>query len=173
VSRGQAQLFGLLWGVKQSFRSYVSRSPGSRVFLDAAAGVSATGEYYFPPDPESRDTFDPATGHGVLHFRGQVHFVAHHGFLSVRLTDPRVSFRGADAELSFTTGDGADDVILARLRPATPRHEGSALTWPQIAACVHEDGVETFGGTYAVGHPLDAVRIRIPSRGIETRLGSR
>jgi len=161
---------GLLWGVKETFRAYVARSPGSRIVIGHGAGVSAAREYYFGPDPEPGEGVDTFDGAGSLRFKGMVHFVAHHGFLSVRIVDPWVHFLGEDAILSVAT-DGAHPgrVRLAHLHPAPPIRETDDLLWPEVRARLHQDGVDVFGGNYPAGMELDPVRIRV--KGCELPFG--
>jgi Htaa len=155
------ELFGLLWGVKETFRAYVARSPGSRIVVGHGAGVSASEEYFFGPDPEPGEGVDTFDGTGLLRFTGTVHFRAHYGFLSVPIVDPWVQFLGEEAILTVApAGVYQERVRLARLRPADPIREAGVLLWPEIPARLHEDGVDVFGGTYSAGLELDPVRIR-------------
>ncbi|MDT2003835.1 hypothetical protein FXW78_01430 [Rhodococcus opacus] len=158
------QLLGLLWGVRSSFRGYVARSPGSRIAVGNGAGVSASDEFFFAPAVEQENAVPFAQSTGTLRFTGSVHFVAHHGFLSVPIVDPWVEFDGADAVLSIAgTGSHSHDarVRIARVGPGVAVWDAGAWCWPELPARLHEDGVEVFGGSYPVGAPLDPVRIRV------------
>ncbi len=156
------QLLGLLWGVRSSFRGYVARSPGSRIAVGNGAGVSASDEFFFAPAVEQENAVPFAHGMGTLRFTGSVHFVAHHGFLSVPIVDPWVQFDGADIVLSIA-GTGSSDarVRIARVGPGASVSDAGTSYWPELPARLHEDGVEVFGGTYPADTPLDPVRIRV------------
>jgi hypothetical protein len=156
------ELLGLLWGVKETFRTYVARSPGSRIAVGHGAGVSVSEEYYFAPDAGPGEGVDTFHGTGSLRFTGTVHFVAHYGFLSVRIVDPWVQFLGEDAILSVASADVSQGrVRLAHLHPTPPIRDTDALLWPGIRARLHQDGVDVFGGNYPAGMELDPVRIRV------------
>jgi hypothetical protein len=88
---------GLDWGVKTSFRTYLSTvAAGTVTFADGATD-NGNGTYHFPAD--STSTFDPDAATTTASFRGSVHFVGHEGLLDITISNIRVRNAGAGGVL--------------------------------------------------------------------------
>lgn len=148
---------GLAWGLKSSFLDYLGRMPGSQSVVRNGAGTMPTGEYYFELADDSG--FDRGSGLGIVKFRGEVRFAAHHGMLVVSIADPWVDF-GADAViLSIVDGDAR--LPLAALSPVVPTVAGDIVTWSAMPSSLTAEGVEVFNDVYPADEPFDPVNIRI------------
>jgi hypothetical protein len=149
----------LTWGLKESFRSYIS-------------GTIANGEWTVA-DGATYET--PSFGWsggaggvpGVVSFPGSVTFTGHGGILDTTIADPRLRFDGSDVatllvDVSGTTQDGvpvdAQAVEFATIQLAdaiTP----SGLT--DAPAELTADGAAAFG-TYEAGEELDPISATLP-----------
>jgi len=102
--------FGLLWAVKPSFISYVSRMPDGKAYLGGGVAVNADNELLFPfdeeePEHSAHGEERDAAGAGdtrvhTFRFRGDVLFRAHFGMLAVQISRPQVHLRGTDGTLT-------------------------------------------------------------------------
>lgn len=124
----------LNWGVKESFRSYIS-------------GSIANGEWtvsddmrYETPDfiwDKATAAFSSDLESGTIGFTGAVHFTGHDGAMKLDLADPVIEFEGADtAYLTLTIG--ATDAADAG---------GEATAVPVRAAKIDLTDAVTSGGT--------------------------
>src|SRR5690606_18863143 len=92
----------LLWGIKASFRDYVTGpiAHGS-ISVTGGAGVEG-GRYWFP---QASSSVDPETRLGSVAYRGSVRFTGHGGQLSVVVGDPVITI--TDAGRASLTAVGA------------------------------------------------------------------
>ncbi len=153
---------GLTWGIKRSFLDYISGLPDGAVSAADGATVTASGEFCFAP---AGSEYDPASGTGVLRFRGDVRVAGHHGMMFVRLLDPWVEFTAGHGVLSISTGDGGgkDRSDVGTLRTAAPRNMEGFLVWERVEVAVSLAGSELFDGQYADGQAMDPLVIRVPA----------
>lgn len=153
---------GLIWGVKASFLSYLTRMPDLTSSVNGAI-VTSGGGFYFPL--ESADDYDADTGLGTLRFTGDVRFSAHHGILFVMFASPWVTFEPGRATLSFVDPDSHPR--LDRRRPMADLAVGDwsehlgARAWPGLPATLREESTELFNGVYPTGEPMEPVDIRV------------
>lgn len=108
----------LVWGFKQSWRTYLSMF-GATSTATGGASIGADGLYTF--GQADTGTYDPATGLGTIDYAGTVRFVsALHGF-DLALANPRVTFTATGAVLSAETSTTETGGIstLARIDLAT------------------------------------------------------
>lgn len=150
----------LTWGVKASFRSYITGpiAHGS-IALSGGAG-SVDGVFWFP---QSSSDVDASSGTGSVSYRGTVAFSGHSGALAVRLADPVVRVTGpSTGSLSVATTSGRVDVAtLALGQAARSVGTGGAVTYTGAPATLTASGVAVFGGFYAAGTALDPVTFTI------------
>jgi hypothetical protein len=167
------------WGVKQSFRSYITGgiAHGS-VTPSGGATTNSNGTFRFPArgGEVSADGRDVAAGFG-----GSVRFTGHGGQLDLALSDLRVDVDGstgvlvADVE-STPLGAGAmtgaaaatpqaaqvyDDVVLATLDVSgtSPTRAETRVTWANVAASLTQAGVPAFSDFYQAGADLDPLTV--------------
>ncbi|WP_165985954.1 HtaA domain-containing protein, partial [Streptomyces sp. YIM 98790] len=153
------------WGVKQSFRSYVTGPVGSgAIGFSGGATQNADGGFRFSG---GTGTYDLAT-HGVdTAFQGGVRFTAHHGALDIEMTELRVVTEGRTGRIvADVTESGTlhDDVAFGTLdlSGVTPgRGAGGAMVMADVPATLTADGAAVFGGFYQAGADLDPVTLTV------------
>jgi hypothetical protein len=160
--------FGLIWAIKPSFTSYVSRMADGKIYIGDGVRVNKENVLLFPYDEEAaedlRDTGrDPAGS--TFSFRGRVAFQAHFGMLDVRVNRPQVRLRGTDGELTVDDPDSAEGarLRLVTFTVASPTDRDGARYWAADSVQLTEAGVPLFGGTYPAGEPFAPLGIAIPS----------
>ena len=155
------------WGVKQSFRSYVTGPIAhGAIALGDGATQNPDGTFHFPL---SSGSYDDATGATVVAFGGSVHFTGHDGQLDMTLTDLRVELTSDGARLladisslPFPVGGPASvypDTELERLdlTGVDPTIGGGTTSWAAIPGTLASGGAAAFAGFYGAGTALDPV----------------
>jgi hypothetical protein len=156
------------WGVKESFRAYVTGPiAGGSVAPAGGAAENPDGTYRFPGGEGPSDAEAPALDAA---FDGSVRFTGHDGALDLSFSELTVAVTGAGAELvadvsskDMDTGEVSayHDIAVADLDIAagdlTP--DGEVLTLDAVPATLTEDGAEAFAGFYEAGEALDPVSV--------------
>ncbi|MFE7132531.1 HtaA domain-containing protein [Streptomyces sp. NPDC057638] len=157
------------WGVKKSFRTYVS-GPIAQGKVELKGGATASGSGY--RFPKGTGTYDTAKKSLSVGFGGSVRFLGHRTqgqyILDLRLSDLTVKASGTKGTLyadvstkSKSTGavKKYDNLALATLKlpsgALTP--SGKAVTLKALSATLTADGTKAFDGMYKAGEPLDKV----------------
>ncbi|MFC4002970.1 HtaA domain-containing protein [Prauserella oleivorans] len=161
---GDGDRAGLTWGLKRSFVAYVARLRDGA--CGAKDGGSVVDSSYFHFEHADGSGYDPATGKGVLKFRGDVRLVGHAGLLYVMLLDPWLEFTGDGAVLSVVDiehwPDRSHRLPLATLDVVEPAVGAGGRTWTGMPAYLTSEGQEVFNGQYVVGERLDPVSVVVP-----------
>lgn len=169
----------LTWGVKESFRSYIS-------------GSIANGEWTVSDDMRYETPsfiWDEASGAvaatlegGEVSFAGAVHFTGHEGALEFDLSDPAIEFDSADtAYLTLTIGatDTANEGGTAegeRVRAAkmdlagAVQTSGTRLDLAGAVPKLTSEGAAAFNGdygSYVAGEELDPIALTLETSGCE------
>ncbi|MFB9662400.1 HtaA domain-containing protein [Glycomyces mayteni] len=141
------------WGVKESFRSYVTGPiANGEITVAEPATENADGTYRFP---EAAGTFAAETCHLDASFAGGVNFYGHEGELDLDLAD--LSVKSVDGGLAVFSGAAQiADVAVGELAIAD-----GAVTVDGAAATVAAGGVDFFGGFYTEGTALDPVSFTV------------
>ncbi|TKG71601.1 HtaA domain-containing protein [Prauserella endophytica] len=166
----EASATGLHWGIKQSWRNYMTMFGGT---VTPADGASADPEPFSWPQRAS--TFDPETGTGTVEFGGSVGFAMPGHFIwDFTFADPKVTFDGdgtgsLKGTVSYAFYGTADDpqqvrepteVVFADLTfEDAPVAEGDHLAATITSATLTEEGAAAFAGFYEPGAALDAGRL--------------
>ncbi|MDT0306233.1 HtaA domain-containing protein [Streptomyces sp. DSM 44917] len=157
------------WGVKESFRRYVTGpiAGGSATAADGAE-TNEDGTYRFTG---GTGTYDTATHAVRAAFGGSVRFEGHHGALDLRLSGLEVITEGTSGSLVAdvtVAGETTEDVAFASLDltgVAPGRGEGGALVFAGIPAALTEGGAEAFefsgNPMYPVGTELDPATLTV------------
>jgi putative cell wall-binding protein len=164
---GAATTGGALdWGVKESFRSYVT-GPIAEGTISTSGGatVNDDGTFHFPFRSGSHDS-DGAE----VRLSGSVRFVGHDGALDLRISGLRVELDGGEGQLvadvvSTSMDDGTtetyDDVALVTLDGDDGSTSGSTTTWEDLDAVLTDDGAPAFAGFYTAGTEFDPVTLTL------------
>ncbi|MGW4898680.1 HtaA domain-containing protein [Kitasatospora sp. NPDC004240] len=150
------------WGVKASFRSYVTGSVGAgAVELSGGATTNADGSFRFGL---ASARYDLGTHTLDSSFTGGVRFTAHHGGLDIALSDLRITTSGTTGTLTADTAAkesiGAtettrrDDVPLVTFTVGRDTTTGAAT-----AARLTEQGAKAFAGFYQAGAEMDPLAL--------------
>ncbi|MEU6082967.1 HtaA domain-containing protein [Streptomyces sp. NPDC047108] len=155
----------LEWGVKESFRRYVTgMAHGTIEVADGAQQAADNGVFTFT---DGTGTYDTATHAVSTAFDGSVRFRSNlHGF-DITLADLGVETEGTSGTITAdVTAQGAtdDDVELASLdlsgiRPG--QGEGGAMTFAGIPVTLTAEGAKAFNGMYKEGQVLDPATLSV------------
>ena len=155
------------WGVKTSFRSYISGS------IANGSWETSDGLTYESPNftwSDATGTIDPASGTGSVSFPGTVHFTGHDGILDLTLANPTIEFEGdgkaallLDSRSTDMDGEVAVDEEqewvgdVTVTEPFAPA-EGS-LSLADLPTELTNSGVVAFAGFYEAGVELDPITL--------------
>ncbi len=163
------------WGVKESFRNYVS-GPIAHGGYAASDGATRLGSGLID-FPTAGGTVSKEDASGEVEFSGTVVFSGHDygqgAVLEVRLSDPRVVFAADTATVyaDVTSREflGANpnnppgglveygEVAVADLTGVEVGVEGEDLVFTSAAGTLNEEAVEPFANFYTAGTPVDAL----------------
>ncbi|GGQ61706.1 HtaA domain-containing protein [Streptomyces pilosus] len=157
------------WGVKQSFRTYVT-GPVAKGTVTASAGATqAAGNGAFTFTGAS-GTYDTGAGRLTAAFKGAVNFKGHeengtYG-LDLTLTDLRATLANGTGTLSAdvtSLGAASPDVVLAELKAKSPAltAKNDVITVNGVTATLTAAGAKAFGGFYTAGSALDPVGLSV------------
>ncbi|MBU7599352.1 HtaA domain-containing protein [Streptomyces sp. P38-E01] len=158
----------LEWGVKESFRKYVTGIAMGEITVDEGAEqADENGVFTFSG---GTGTYDTGTHAVDTSFEGGVNFVSKiHGF-DIKLAD--IELVTEDRESGKITadvtlnGDTTEDVDLADLdlaEVAPGRGDGGEMTFDDIPVTLTADGAEAFNGMYEEGAELDSASLTVKS----------
>jgi hypothetical protein len=150
----------LTWGVKTSFREYVT-GPIAHGSISVSGGAGVTGGAYWFPQSSAGLTADAAT----IGYRGTVAFTGHDGALTLRLADPTVRVTSSTSGvLSVVAGGSRVDFATLNLAAATVTTDASgARTYSAVPATLTATGAANFAGFYTAGTALDPVTFTVGS----------
>ncbi|CAL9429496.1 hypothetical protein SUDANB121_02037 [Nocardiopsis dassonvillei] len=165
-----------VWGVKQSFRTYVS-GPIAHGGYTASGGATRLGNGLIDFPTSGGDVDGTFFISGEVEFSGTVVFTGHdHGqgpALEIRISDPRVEFDGSTATVyadvtsrefhganpALPPGDliAYGEVPVTELTGVNVDVTGTELDFTSAAGTLHPDAVEPFAGFYSAGTAMDPV----------------
>lgn len=169
----------MTWGVKESFRSYISGSIANGEWT-----VSDDMRYETPSFIWDRVSGEvsPELDSGSISFTGAVHFTGHDGAMKLDIADPAIEFAGDEtAYLSLTIGstDTADSggesvgesVRVAKIDLAgVVEADGRGLRVFDAPARLTAEGAAAFNGeygSYVAGEDLDPIALEATVEGCE------
>ncbi|QOR46392.1 HtaA domain-containing protein [Trueperella pecoris] len=170
------RMIGLNWGLKESFRNYVSGDFAQGKW-DLSDG--ATGTFTFPLKDPKQFTVDKFEN---LDFAGKVHFTAHHGLLDLAIEQPTVHKGNSGWELVVTVAVNPFDkskiadvlagkITMDKSKIVTKRVTLATLGEPEISGSngdqtirfntvkLTAEGANSFANFYQVGQELDPITI--------------
>ncbi|WKX70006.1 HtaA domain-containing protein [Streptomyces sp. XD-27] len=156
------------WGVKKSFRDYVT-GPIAHGKITVSGGAKKTdGGFRFLG---GQGTYDEKSRTLNAAFDGTVRFTGHGGDLDLKFSDLKVRGKGAKGSLvadvsAKDRGTGkvteSDDLTVAELKlPASYGPKGGVVTLTKAPATLTKDGAKAFGGFYHSGDALDPVTVSV------------
>lgn len=153
----------LRWGVKSSFRSYITGSIAQGSISTTDAGRTGS-EFVFG---QSQPVLDTDTWNEVA-YRGAVSFRGHGGILNATLANPRITkFSNSQATLSVEYGGSRVSLASLNLARATTSVNDSVITYTNTPATLLVSGttVFSFNGAsfYPAGTALDSVTFSVGS----------
>lgn len=157
----------LTWGVKESFRSYISGT------IANGEWETSDGAKYETPDfiwSDPTGSIDPATGEGSVSFTGTLHFTGHDGVLDLTLANPTIEVEGdgsaallLDAKSTDMEGEvslDAEQVWVGDIASgADTAVTDGKLTLADLPVVLTNEGVEGFAGFYEAGVELDPITL--------------
>lgn len=159
----------LAWGVKESFRSYISGSIANGEWTTENGAGYETPNFLWATDTGS---VDADLGSGEIAFIGSVHFTGHGGALAMDIADPVIEFDGDDAYLLLNIGatDNADEEAPegGEVRAAKLQLDGALdtqtdqLSITEATTLLTSAGANAFNGeygSYAAGDEMDPVSV--------------
>lgn len=159
------------WGVKESFRSYVTGSIANGSISLSGGATETDSGYRFP---DGRGEYDDQAPTLEASFSGGVRFTGHDGVLDLSFSNLSVSLTGDEGELiadvsskDQESGEVTEynDVAVANLTVADgawdTSDDGDVLTLESLPATLTAAGAEAFGGYYETGEELDPVTLNL------------
>jgi large repetitive protein len=156
----------LAWGVKQSFREYVTGPIAKGSISTSGAGASG-GVFTF--GQATGGTFDADSGTGTSRYSGSVRFQGHGGILDLTLASPVVRVESASRATLLVSISGGASVPFATLNlTAASRSTASGtVRYAGAPAALTSQGAAAFSyngsSFYGVGTALDPVTFTIGS----------
>lgn len=179
---------GLDWGVKASFRAYVTGSIAhGTISTGGGASTNGDGSFHFP-----RSSGSATNGKASAAFGGSVTFTGHdYGsgpLLELRISSLKVALDGGSGALTATLRTRAlaeadedqkpgprvtySNIKLATLSGAQPSLASGTAAWSSLAATLTAAGAPAFGGFYSAGQALDPVTVRLADATLPEKTGA-
>ena len=152
----------ITWGLKRSFRSYISSSLAKGGWSGDGVGESG-GEFLFSG---SDGSVDPNSKVGAVNTRGSLQFTGHDGKLNINISSLRATFNGnsgqliADVQSSKVDGEMTN---YGTVTVATLSYDNLTVTDSSVEgtaqATLTDAGADAFASFYEGGTQLDPVSI--------------
>ncbi|MFG3342248.1 HtaA domain-containing protein [Glycomyces sp. NPDC048151] len=138
------------WGVKESFRSYITGSIAKGEVQTGDGASAVDGAYRFH---SATGTYED--GIAAIDYTGWVYFWGHDGELDLTFANPSVEYSGSSGTLYvYVNGTRTD---MASLSGAELSVSGGTLSVSGASATLTANGAEAFAGYYEPGEQLDPV----------------
>ena len=150
----------LSWGIKQSFRDYVSGPIAKGAITTSGVGASG-GVFTF--GQSAGGSFDRGTGVGTSNYAGTVRFTGHAGLLDVAIGNPVVRVDSATQGTLFVSVNGGSSTPFATLdlAAATRSTPDNTVAYSGAPAALTSQGAAVFtlngSSFYSTGTQLDPV----------------
>ncbi|MEV0263933.1 HtaA domain-containing protein [Streptomyces sp. NPDC050617] len=156
------------WGVKESFRKYVTgMAKGTIETADGAKQAADNGPFTFTG---GSGTYDMGTHAVATTFKGSVRFISKAHRFDIKLADLKLSTKGTAGSITAditAEGKTEDDVELASLDLSkAERSSGdSTMTFAKIPAKLTAEGAKAFNDMYKEGQELDPATLTVKAGG--------
>ncbi|TQL43743.1 Htaa protein [Leucobacter komagatae] len=145
----------LRWGVKESFRNYISGSIANGEWTTENGASYETPAFSWP---NGEGTVAPELESGSVKFTGDVHFTGHGGLMKLDIRDPELVFTGSDSA-QLVLGMGSTDTEEAELTyervvagkvdlSGYDAGDGSTLSIPSAQVRLTAEGAAALNGDY-------------------------
>ena len=168
----------LTWGVKESFRSYISSSIANGEWKASKGASYQTPSFTFS---NGHGSYDAATGTGSVSFDGSVRFTGHEGVLDLTFANPTVEFDGTggarlllDAKSNDQEGKQAIDqkqVPVGKIAGGPiQKYAGddptllTSLEMTDTEVMLTAEGAKAFAGFYPSGDALDPITLAVQTK---------
>ncbi|WP_085529075.1 HtaA domain-containing protein [Kocuria massiliensis] len=156
-AQGTVSAASLNWGVKSSYRNYIS-------------GGIAQGKWDLTDTQYSNGAFTWSNGSGSyengsgsVSFPGSVHFTGHHGLLDQMISNVKLEFAQGEgriiAQVSYKDMQGKQhndlQIALARVDLSSLKVDGGKISLHAAKTSLTKEGADFFGGFYSEGQELD------------------
>ncbi|WP_223693475.1 HtaA domain-containing protein [Leifsonia poae] len=157
----------LQWGVKSSFRNYISGGIANGSWTLSGVGYES-GRYTWSGGSGS---YNAADGKGTVRFPGSVSFTGHGGVLNlvlsnlgIRVSGPGSATITADVHSTDMSGAASEHpgVSFATVALGGSGASGATPTATDAPVTLTAAGAEAFAGFYTAGTALDPVSFRLP-----------
>lgn len=168
----------LEWGVKASFRSYVTgRIAQGKITVQKPATQNSTQSIYKYPQATG-GTWNGTTG--TVQYAGNVNFYGHDGAMNVDLANPVISVK-SKTKAELVVNHNKKNIVLATIDLGSAKRtalQGGAVNFAGAKATLSKAGAEEYfayegpeglGGFYEPGAELDPVTFTI-GKATETNL---
>ncbi|MFE9565156.1 HtaA domain-containing protein [Streptomyces sp. NPDC006487] len=147
------------WGVRRTFREYVSGSIGQGKWELADGAQDGGALFRFP---RGRGAYDGAKGTLDAAFAGSVHFTGAHLDLKLAKLTARVENGKGVLSADVTTGtDTKTAVPLVEFDAKGLKAEGGLATLTEAPATLTEGGAQAFNSMYKPGTEMDPVSLAV------------
>jgi hypothetical protein len=148
------------WGIKASFRSYIT-GPIAAGGWTVEGGVTDSTPFGWSG---GSGTADESGATVSVSYPGSVHFVGHGGALDILFADVSIVRSSGSAATLYVDTATSTDVPLATLDLAagTSGSAAGTVAYSGVPATLTADGATAFGGFYSEGTALDPVSFTWP-----------
>lgn len=148
------------WGVRRTFREYVTGSIGQGKWVLAEGALDGGALFRFP---QGKGAYDGQKGTLDASFAGTVHFTGAHldlklGKLSVKVENGKGVL---SADVTAAGGETKSAVALVEFDAKGLRTEGALATLTEAPATLTEGGSQAFNSMYKGGTEMDPVTLAI------------
>ncbi|GAA2310512.1 HtaA domain-containing protein [Glycomyces scopariae] len=138
------------WGVKESFRTYITGSIAQGEVRTGDGASTVDGDYRFH---SASGAYEDGTV--VVDYQGWVYFWGHDGELDLTFANPSVEYSGSSGTLYvYVNGTRTD---MASLSGASLEASGGTVSVSGAGATLTANGAAAFAGYYEAGQELDPV----------------
>ncbi|MGW5395628.1 HtaA domain-containing protein [Streptomyces sp. NPDC003952] len=147
------------WGVRRTFREYVSGSIGQGRWELAEGAQDGGALFRFP---QGKGAYDGAKGTLDAAFAGSVHFTGAHLDLKLAKVTAKVENGKGVLSADVTTGtDTKPAVPLVEFDAKGLKAEGGLATLTEAPATLTEGGAQAFNSMYKAGTEMDPVSLAV------------
>lgn len=170
----------LQWGVKESFRSYISGSIANGEWV-VADGTNYETPLFSWANPVGE--VDAETGEGTISFTGSIHFTGHDGVLDLLFANPTIKLIGdgtGQLLLDTKSNNMQGELVIDEQQAYVGKIEGigqadpvsGALDFADLPVVLTADGAAAFGQLYSSGEALDPLALALQFGPCEGGAGS-